>query len=596
MNIKTMLSGLLKRFRSNETLFGVILAIIVGIIAGFGAVLFWQLIKYISWLFFSGGATIFEPLGEYYVVLLPVIGGLIIGPVIYFLAREAKGEGPPEVMEAIAVRGGRIKWLVTPIKVLVSSICIGSGGSVGREGPIVQIGASAGSTIGSLFHLSDEWVKTLALCGVAGGISATFNAPLAGIIFALEVIAGRFITPRFGYIVISSVSANVIARIFLFTEENPTSFMVPQYELVSYWEILLYAILGVIAAFVAIGFIRFFFKVEDVFARIKIPEYLKPAMGGLVIGLLGLYYPQIFGVGYGAHYEAGGIFLQTGVVDQALAGQVGIATLAVVLALKIIATSVTLGSGGSGGVFAPSLFMGSMLGGLFGYGVNSLFPENTASPGAYALVGMGAFFAVVVRAPITTIIILFEITMSYSLILPLLTAVVVGIIIARCFSPESIYTMRLLKRGVDIRQLGQTAPMKTITVAEVMTRNFPVVPPTMPVTELVSRLKRSGHHGFPVVDDSGDLVGVVTLTDVESAIAIGNHEELTVDNISTKSVMTAYPDQYIHDVLVKIGVDVGRIPVVDRNNPKKLLGVLRRHDIVSAYSRIVTGKRLRVPT
>ena len=583
------------RVRANETLFGVILSIVVGIIAGFGAVVFWQLIKYISWLFFSGGATLFEPLGKYYVVLLPIIGGLIIGPIIYFFS-EAKGDGIPDTVEAVAIKGGRIKWLVTPIKVLASSICIGSGGSVGREGPIVQIGASAGSTIGSFFHLSDEWLKTLALCGVAGGISATFNAPLAGIIFALEVIAGRFITPRFGYIVISSVSANVIARIFLFTEENPTSFVVPQYELVSYWEILPYAILGVTIALVAFGFVRFFFKIEDIFAKIKIPGYLKPALGGVIVGVIGLYFPQVFGVGYGAHYEAGGTFVQTGVVDQALAGNVKIATLAIVLVLKMVATSVTLGSGGSGGVFAPSLFIGSMLGGLFGSGVHNMFPENTAHSGAYALVGMGAFFAVVVRAPITTIIILFEITMNYALILPLLTAVVIGTIIANYFFKDGIYTISLLKRGVDVRQLEQTTPMKMVTVAEIMTRNFPTVPDSMPVTELVNKLKRSGHHGFPVVDDNGDLAGVVTLTDVESAMAGGAHEDLMVKDISTKSVMTAYPDQYIHDVLVKIGVDVGRIPVVEKGNPKKLVGVLRRHDIVSAYSRIVTGKRLRAQT
>jgi len=590
------LAAFISRLRSNETLFGVILAIIVGVIAGFGAVVFWQLIKWVSWLFFSGGATIFEPLGKYYVVLLPVIGGLLIGPIIYFLAREAKGDGIPDTIEAIAIKGGRIRWLVTPIKVLASSICIGSGGSVGREGPIVQIGASAGSTLGGFFHLSDEWLKTLALCGVAGGISATFNAPLAGIIFALEVIAGRFITPRFGYIVISSVAANVIARIFLFTEANPTSFVVPQYELVSYWEILPYALLGVIIAFVAAGFIRFFFKVEDIFARIRIPDYLKPALGGLIIGIIGLYYPQVFGVGYGEHYISGGAFVETAVVEQALAGNILPVTLAVVLILKIVATSITLGSGGSGGVFAPSLVVGSLLGGLFGSGVHTLFPENTAFSGAYALVGMGAFFAVVVRAPITTIIILFEITMNYSLILPLLTAVVIGTIIAHYFFKEGIYTASLLKKGIDIRQLEQTIPMKMVTVAEIMTRNFPSVPPTMPVTELVTKLKRSGHHGFPVVDEGGDLVGCVTLTDVESALVGGSHEELTVDNISTKSVMTAYPDQYIHDVLVKIGVDVGRIPVVDRDNPRKLVGVLRRHDIVSAYSKIVTGKRLRAPT
>ena len=405
---KTGLSSLLDKFRSNEIAFGVTLAVLVGVIAGFGAVLFWKMIEASSWLFFKEGAIALAPLGRYYVILIPAIGGLIFAPLIYFLAREAKGEGPPEVMEAVAVERGRIRWQVTPIKVLVSSICIGSGGSVGREGPIVQIGASAGSTIGQWFRVSDEWLKTLVLCGAAGGISATFNAPLAGIIFALEVIAGRFMTPRFGYIVISSVAANVIAHIFLFSEAHPTSFVMPQYSIVSYWELLLYALLGVVTAFVALGFMRFFYKTEDIFARLKVPEYLKPAIGGLLIGLIGLYYPQVFGVGYGIHYEPGGILAQSGAVDQALAGQIGLSTLVAILLLKMLATSFTLGSGGSGGVFAPSLFIGAMLGGIFGVGVHYLFPGISASSGAYALVGMGAFFAVAVRGPITAIIILFE--------------------------------------------------------------------------------------------------------------------------------------------------------------------------------------------
>jgi CIC family chloride channel protein len=199
--------SLLERLRSNETIFGLLLALIVGVIAGFGAVVFWRLIDVFSQFFFKGGAEWLAPLGPYYVILVPAVGGLIFAPIIYFVSREAKGEGPPEVMEVVALKGGRIRKRVMPLKVLVSSLCIGSGGSVGREGPIVQIGSSAGSSIGQWLHLSEEWTKTLVLCGAAGGISATFNAPLAGIVFALEVIAGRFISPRFGYIVISSVSS-----------------------------------------------------------------------------------------------------------------------------------------------------------------------------------------------------------------------------------------------------------------------------------------------------------------------------------------------------------------------------------------------------
>jgi CIC family chloride channel protein len=584
---------ILNKIRSNETVFGVILAVIVGVIAGFGAVAFWKLIEVFSWFFFKGGAIGLAPLGNYYVILVPAIGGLIFAPIIYFVSREAKGEGPPEIMEAVAIKGGWIRKRVMPLKVLVSSLCIGSGGSVGREGPIVQIGASAGSTIGQWLHLSDEWLKTLVLCGVAGGISATFNAPLAGIIFALEVIAVTFISPRFGYIVISSVSANVIARIFLFTEEHPTSFVVPQYSIVSWWELLPYALLGIVIGFVALGFIRFFYKTEDLIARLKIPEYFKPAAFGIIIGLIGLYYPQIFGVGYGAHYGLGGVLVETGAVEQALAGEIALITIIAMLILKMVATSLTLGSGGSGGIFAPSLFIGAMLGGAFGIGVHQLFPAITASSGAYALVGMGAFFAVLVRGPITAIIILFEITRDYALILPLMMAVVISTIVARRFTSESIYTLRLLRRGMDVHQLGETGPMRQVTVAEAMTKNFPAVLPTMLVSELLTKLRNTGHHGFPVVDKDGIFCGCVSLSDVETIMTMskGYPKSVTVGDITTKSVIVAYPDEYIHDVLVKFGTrDVGRIPVVDRGNPKHLIGVLRRHDIIHAYAKAIARK------
>jgi CIC family chloride channel protein len=565
----------------------------VGVIAGFGAVAFWKLIEVLSWFFFKGGAIGLAPLGDYYVILVPAIGGLIFAPIIYFVSREAKGEGPPEIMEAVALKGGWIRKRVMPLKVLVSSLCIGSGGSVGREGPIVQIGASAGSTIGQWLHLSDEWLKTLVLCGVAGGISATFNAPLAGIIFALEVIAVTFISPRFGYIVISSVSANVIARVFLFTEEHPTSFVVPQYSIVSWWELLPYALLGVVIGLVAFGFIRFFYKTEDLIARLKIPEYFKPAAFGIIIGLIGLYYPQIFGVGYGAHYGLGGVLIESGAVEQALAGEIALITIIAILILKMVATSLTLGSGGSGGIFAPSLFIGAMLGGAFGIGVHQLFPAITASSGAYALVGMGAFFAVLVRGPITAIIILFEITRDYALILPLMMAVVISTIVARRFTSESIYTLRLLRRGIDVHQLGETGPMRQVTVAKAMTTNFPTVLPTMLVSELLTKLRNTGHHGFPVVDKDGNFYGCVSLSDVETIMTMskGYPKSVTVGDITTKSVIVAYPDEYIHDVLVKFGTqDVGRIPVVDRSNPKHLIGVLRRHDIIHAYAKAIARK------
>ena len=580
---KARSASILDRIRSNELVFGVFLAVVVGVIAGFGAVIFRWLINTFQSLFFGAGASYLGFLGQYYIILLPALGGLIVGVLVHFGAREAKGHGVPEVMEAVAVQGGRIRPRVAVIKSLASSICIGSGGSVGREGPIVQIGSSAGSTVGQWFRLSDEWVRTLVACGAAGGISATFNTPIGGVFFAMEIILGRFVTPKFGFVVISSVAADLISHIFL---GDQPSFGIAPYTMISYWEILPYAMLGILAGLVAVGFIRALYKCEDVFNAWHIPEYIKPAIGGIGIGLIGLYSYDLFGVGYGDVY-----WVSTMSVNQALSGEIALQALVILLVLKIVATSLTLGSGGSGGVFAPSLFIGAMLGGAFGTIAHHLFPSLIATSGAYALVGMAAMFAGVARAPITSIIMLFEMTMSYTLILPLMIAVVISTVVTRSLNRETIYTAKLMRRGIDIRRLEETSPMRTVTAGEVMTRNFPTVPPTMPISELVTKLRRTGHHGFPVVDKDGNFCGMVTLSDIEAVMSKGKPEGITVGDIASKSVILAYPDQYLHDVLVSSGTrDVGRIPVVDRNNPKHLLGVLRRHDIIRAYTKTVMGK------
>jgi len=581
--LETKLIHILGKIRSSDVVFGVVLSILVGAVAGFGAIVFRWLIASFQSLFFGGGATVFGFLGEYYIILLPAIGGLIVGLLIYFGAREAKGHGVPEVMEAVVVKGGRIRPRVAAIKSLASSICIGSGGSVGREGPIVQIGSSFGSTVGQWLHLTDDWVRTLVACGAAGGISATFNTPIGGVLFALEIILGRFMTPRFGFVVISSVVANVVSRIFL--GDRP-SFEVVPYSMVSYWEILPYVLLGILGGLTALTFIWVLYKSEDIFEAWHIPGYLKPAIGGIGIGLIGLYSYDLLGVGYGnvqwiSHMS----------VDQALIGKISLQALIILLFLKIIATSLTLGSGGSGGIFAPSLFIGAMLGGAFGTVAHQIFPSLTAPSGAYALVGMAAVFAGAARAPITSIIMLFELTWDYQIILPLMVAVVLSTIVARSLSRESIYTQKLVRRGIDIRRLEQTSPMRTITVAKAMTRNFPSVLPTMSVCNLLTRLSKSGHHGFPVVDEDGDFCGMVTLPDVEAAMAKAHPKELTVADIVPKSVITAYPDQYLHEVLARVGVqDMGKIPVVDRSNPRRLLGILRRQDIIRAYSRAIAPK------
>jgi CIC family chloride channel protein len=572
--------SLLDRIRSNELVAGLVLSIVVGAIAGLGAVAFRWLISTFQSFFFGNGATYLGFLGQYHIIIIPAAGGLIVGLLVYFAAREAKGHGVPEVMEAVAVKGGRIRPRVAVVKALASSICIGSGGSVGREGPIVQIGSSFGSTVGQWLRLSDDWVRTLVACGAAGGISATFNTPIGGVFFAMEIIMGRFVSPRLGFVVISSVVADFVAHVFLGSQP---SFDIIPYSLVSYWELLPYVLLGVLAALAATVFMRLLYKAEDLFDAWHFPEYLKPVIGGLGIGLIGLYSYDLFGVGYGDVF-----WVSTMSVNQALLGEIALQSLVILLLLKIVATSLTLGSGGSGGVFAPSLFIGAMLGGALGTAAHLFFPALTASSGAYALVGMAAVFAGATRAPFTAIIMLFEMTRDYNIILPLMIAVVISTVISRGLNRETIYTLKLVRRGIDIHQLGQASPLREVTVEEAMTRDFPTVLPTMSVRQLVTKLRRSGHHGFPVVDKKGEFIGVVTLSDVEQAMSAGGSPDLTVDDIATKSLVVAYPDEYIHDVFVKLGSqEVGRIPVVDRRNPKRLLGVLQRHDVLVAYSKAI---------
>jgi CIC family chloride channel protein len=561
------------------------LAVVVGVVAGLGAVAFREMISGLQWLFFDGGAGAFGFMGDYYVIILPAIGGIFVGLLVYFLAREAKGHGVPEVMAAVAARGGRIRYRVSVVASLASSICIGSGGSTGREGPIVLIGSSLGSTVGQWFKLHEDWIKTLVACGAAGGISATFNAPIAGVFFAHEVILSRFITISFIPVVISSVAATMIAQVFLGAQRM---FVVPEYTMVSSWEILLYVLLGITAGIVAFLFIRTLYKSEDLFDAWKFPNYLKPAVGGIIVGLIGLYsyaYSSdplsagIFGVGYGTDHGSMSAVLSSDLT-------LGLGLIAGLLVLKLIATSVTLGSGGSGGIFAPALFMGSMLGGTLGIAFHKLFPSITAPYGAYSLVGMAAVFGGAARAPITAIIIIFEMTRDYRIILPLMLAVVISTLVARGLSRESIYTLKVRRMGINLGRREESALMRRITVGEVMSPDFPTVSPEMPVAELTHMLAETGHHGFPVVDEEGHLCGVVTLTDIQAAMSRGEGAQLTVGDIATKKVIVAYPDQSVHDALAQFGGrDVGRIPVVDRNEPTKLLGVLRRHDIVRSYTK-----------
>jgi len=553
------------------------LAVLIGIAAGLAAILFrWFLFGVNNLLFHQEIALGFIPpldhgLG-WLVVLVPAAGGLLVGLITTYLAPETKGHGVPEAMEAIAMHGGRIRPIVVLAKALASAFCIGTGGSSGREGPIVQMGSASGSALGQLFGLSSRDVKVLVGCGAAAGITATFNTPLAGVVFAIELILLEFRTKSFVPLVIASVVATVISRLVFGSEP---AFAIPAYAFAHPVELIFYLVLGLLASGVGVLLIETLYGMEDIFDRWKAHPVVKPIVGGLALGAIGLVFPQVFGVGY----ESVDAILSRNIGEAGL----GLVVFLVVLAgVKTLALSLTLGSGGSGGVFAPSLFIGAALGGAFGVLVNLLFPGITAPYPAYALVGMAALFSAASRATFTSILMLFEMTGDYNIILPLMFACVVADVVAWHLYSDTIYTKKLERRGVHVEHDLEVNVMRTRFVRDVMITDVQTVPTWMTLRHVRRRILESGHHGFPVVNDSNRLVGIVTGQDINDAIRTRrNGRDLPVKEVAHRDLVVGYPDETLDTVWERMRINgVGHLPVVDRGDSRRLVGCLTKGDLI----------------
>jgi CIC family chloride channel protein len=571
----------LKQIRANEHTIMAVLAVIVGIAGGLGAVAFRYLISFFQTLGYGGKTDLLElvvTLPWYIRLLVPVIGGLIVGPVVYFFAREAKGHGVPEVMEAIALKGGVIRKRVVVVKTLASAICIGSGGSVGREGPIVQIGSAVGSTLGQFMKVSGDRMRILVGCGAAAGIAATFNAPIAGSMFALEIVLGDFGLATFSPIVISSVVATAVSRAYL--GDNP-AFIVPVYELVSGWELPMYLVLGLFCAVVGVTFTKSLYRIEDLFDDIKFPEYLKGIIGGLLLGAAALVFPQILGVGYGA-------------IDMALMQKMAWWLLLALVPLKILATSITIGAGGSGGIFAPSLFLGAMAGGFFGAVVHQLFPGITATPGAYSIVGMGAVVAATTHGPLSAILILFEMTSDYKIILPLMLSCIIAAIASGQLLRDSIYTLKLARRGVDIKEGKEVNVLKSMFVKEVMNPKVETISEALPLSQIAEVISKSKFNSFPVLNAQNQLTGILSFNDYSEAIFDEHLKDLVVaKDLATSDLVTVSLEDNLYTALEKISAkDFAVLPVVSAQDHNKLEGVISRRDIIGAYNKAVLKKSL----
>ena len=567
--LKLDIGKLYFHLRTSDTSYFLIFSVLVGLGGGFGAVLFRWMIAQFNNLFFGTCAGILSFMGKYNVILLPALGGLLVGPMTYFFAREAKGHGVPEVMRSVLEGGGKIRPRVAAIKSLASSICLGSGGSAGREGPIVQIGSGIGSVIGQIFRLTEEKTKTLVGCGAAAGIAATFNAPLGGIFFALEVILREYGLRNFSSVVLSSVTATVISRLFL---GNHPSILTPPFNLYNVSDFLYYLVLGLITAFMAWLFVKVLYKCEDLFDGIKMPEYLKPVLGGLGVGIIGLYFPQVFGVGYGT-------------IESSINGEPLLWILIVLAFLKLAATSLTLGSGGSGGIFTPSLYIGALTGEAFGILAHRIIPTTVIPPGAFALVGMAAVFAGTSQAPMSSILLLFEMTGNYEILPPLMITCVISAMLVRWRSKYTIYTLKLARSGFDVERYKYGDLMESVTVSEAMLTDVIAVHETDTVSKVGLMIKTTNHRGFPVLDNNDLITGIVTRIDINMALANGeaNAEVMT---IMSKNLIVCFPDESLKTALHKMASkDVGRLPVVKRENQAQLIGILTRKSLITAYNR-----------
>lgn len=552
------------------------MALFLGLATAFGVWLFKSLIDWTHALAFDQVGAYLARFGGWTVFILPVIGGLIVGLLMYFFVGPERHHGVAGIMEAVALAGGRLRYWRVPVKAVAAALSIGSGASVGPEDPSVQIGANLGSMLGDRLHLADDRVRSLVAAGAAAGIAAAFNAPIAGVFFALEIVLGEVSGSALGTVVLASVISAALTQALAGPEP---AFSVPAYTFGTYWELLLYLGLGLIAGPVAALYIRGLYRAQDFFHHWAAPAWIKPAAAGLVVGVVGIMLPQIFGVGYDT-------------IDQLLNGQnFGLGLLLILVLAKLVMTSISIGGGFPGGVFAPSLFLGAALGGAYGVILERLFPGLGLTTPAFAMVGMAAVLAGTVHSPLTAIILLFEMTRDYRIILPLMFAVIVSMLISQAFQRDSVYVHGLALKGIRLERGRDVEVLDTITVGDVMLKNPDTLRESDPLEKAAKLFAETHHHGMAVLNEAGEFVGIMTIGDMDRAVKEGKAE--TVGDACVRNPLVAYPDEPLSVAIRRMGVrDVGRLPVVSRDNEHELLGSLRRSAIIRAYDAALTQREI----
>ena len=566
-----------------------LLAAGVGVLAGFVAFalykligLFTNLVFYHRWSaeFLSARHNHLGP----WVILMPVIGGIIIGFMAKYGTDKIKGHGIPEAMEAVLTNRSRIQPRVAILKPISAAIAIGTGGPFGAEGPIIQTGGALGSLVGQVLHTTAAERKVLLACGAAAGMSATFNTPIAGVILAIELLLFEFKSRSFIPLVIASTLATAVHMRLL--GAGPM-FSVASMDFGIPRALPFYLILGVLCGLGAVAFSKSLYWVEDQFEKLPVDHLWWPAIGALGLGIIGYFVPRVLGVGYDT-------------IGDILNANLALKVLIIVMVAKAIALIVSLGSGTSGGLLAPMFMSSAAMGGAYAMLMNRVFPSAGLAPGAFALVAMGAVFGAASRATFTFIIFAFEITRDYNSVLPLMLVSVIADGIAMLFMPRSsIMTEKLARRGLYIHQDYETDVLQQVAVAETMDHEVPGIPTEMTVAELAERVARhdpavSKHQGLVLVNPDGALEGIITRSDIHKALERDPRGSMTVLEAGSREVIVTFMDETLHEASAKmLRHKIGRLPVVDRKDPRKVLGYLGRHGIMEARVRRLEEEHVR---
>lgn len=561
-------------FTRNDQVILSLLAIIIGVCVGYGTIGFRFLLGHVQGLLYGSSsqhlASVASNLEWWQILLAPAAGGLFVGLFLQFVMPGKKAESVAQVIEAGALRGGNIPIGRGVGAAIVSAISLGSGASAGREGPVVHLGATAASCVARRFGFGPSLTLTLLGCGVASAVAGSFNAPIAGVFFALEVVIGHYALHAFAPIVLASVAGTTVSRFHL---GDFPAFILPEYSISSLFEIPAFLLLGVICAFIAIIFIRSILYTEDFVKGTKTPIWVRPVLGGLCVGAIAIVFPQALGVGYEA-------------TDDALKGLIPLALIITLIIAKIMATSITLGSGFGGGVFSPSLYIGAMTGGAFGIIIAAANPDLTSSPGLYAIVGMGAVAAPVLGAPISTVLMMFELLGDFSLTIAAMITVAVSSIVTHQMLGASFFSLQLSRRGVSLKGGRARQILLSLKVRQIMEQDFQTVTDSTSIAELRHLMKTAPHDHFFVVNAKQHYVGKLGFADIRDIAFDVDIDPLVNCGDAARLVAPITGSDDLEQALLLIeSTGQSYLPVIDNQEKQKIIGILHYNQVLREYNR-----------